>query len=198
MSDFPILDNEDAKQIEGADAAVRQSLAYDLRGKKQISYAGIKWIVLKMSEREALSVEISEDRLDRYGDDKSEWTWYATVKARNQKTGLESVGVSEQPYLLSNGTKDPFGRTKALSKAERNAYRKQISELEIQAMLNAIDPNQIQKIDAPSQPVRPLNPGPSGPTAEQIATLKKRGVTVPATRFEAAKLIKKLKGDNND
>ena len=50
MSEYPIFDNADSRQIELADTAVQQSLAYDLRGKKQISFAGIKYLIQNMSK----------------------------------------------------------------------------------------------------------------------------------------------------
>ena len=184
MSEFMILDDADSRQIEATDTGIRQSLAYDLRGKKQISFAGIKWLILQMSQKEQpMSIEIVQDKLDRYGENKAEWVWYATVRATNQKTGLETIGASEQPYQLNNGTKDPFGRTKALSKAERNAYRKQIPEIEIQAMLDAAKPGQIHRIETS---------GPSGPTPEQVQFLQAKGAKIPPTRFEAAKLVKEM------
>ena len=195
MSDFPALDAADTQQIVDADAVLKQSLAYDLRGKKQISYAGIKWLVLNMSKDEPLAIDIHEITLDKSDDAKSEWTWYATVKCRNGKTGLETLGASEQPYLLNSGARDPFGRTKALSKAERNAYRKQIPELEIQNMLNAVDPTQVRRLHTPAEPR--ITSGPSAPTIEQVQELKDLGIKTPPTRFEAAKMIALAKKELN-
>ena len=199
MSDFPILDDADTQQILDADAPLKQSLVYDLRGKKQISYAGVKWLVLNMSRHEQpLTIDIHEIILDKDGEDKSEWTWYATVKCRNAKTGLETLGASEQPYL-QGGRKDAYGRTKALSKAERNAYRKQIPELEIQAMLNTVDPTQVRRLTPdPSAPAEPrITSGPSAPTIEQVQELKELGIKTPPTRFEAAKMIALAKKELN-
>ena len=69
MSEYSILDNADARQIETADASIRQSLAYDLRGKKQISFAGIKWLVLQMSQHDQpLTIDIVDLHLEKYTD----------------------------------------------------------------------------------------------------------------------------------
>ena len=139
---YIILDDADSKQIELADTAVKQSLAYEVRGKKQISFAGVKWLILKMSQNgQGISINIHDISLDDSDPDNK--VWIATVKAKNMKTGLETIGASEQPWGIG-GVRDPFGRTKALSKAERNAYRKQIPELEIQAMLEKADAETLQ------------------------------------------------------
>ena len=49
-SPFVISDKLDAQQIAEADTAVRQALVHNIQGKKQISYAGIKWIAVMMSQ----------------------------------------------------------------------------------------------------------------------------------------------------
>ena len=51
-SEFQIMDDADSQQIQEAESAVKQALAYVVKGKKQLSYMGIKWIVLKMSQKE--------------------------------------------------------------------------------------------------------------------------------------------------
>ena len=72
--------------------------------------------------------------------DQKTWIWYAMIKVRNAKTGLETIGASEQNFIdeYKGNIYDQFGRTKAISKAERNAYRKQIPELEINAMMDTV------------------------------------------------------------
>ena len=199
MSEYPIFDNADSRQIELADTAVQQSLAYDLRGKKQISFAGIKYLILNMSKEQPIHIDILEIKLERYvPDQQASWIWYATVKAKNGTTGLETIGASEQAFMLTNGKMDTFGRTKALSKAERNAYRKQIPEMEIQMMLNQTQ--HIQRLEPQQQQssVRETQVPVSGvhqPTAEQLAYLKDLKYTgeIPTSRFETAKLIAELK-----
>jgi len=144
-SEYQIMDEMDSQQIVQADSTLKQALVYDIRGKPQISYMGIKWLVLKMSQAgQALQIiDMPDVKLEKHDpEDQKSWIWYATIKVRNTKTGLETIGASEQGYGDGNGNYDTFGRTKAISKAERNAYRKQIPELEIQAMLNHADARQ--------------------------------------------------------
>ena len=208
MSDFGILGDADARQIETADTAVQQSLAYDLRGKKQISFAGVKWLILKMSEKEQpMHIEVTYLKLVKHGENREEWMWDATVRATNQKTDLETMGAASQAFLTQGGEMDQFGRTKALSKAERNAYRKQIPELEIHAMLNTVSPDMVQKIRPmnPTQEVKSYVPDiPAGvngvnathpPSEKQIKYMKDLGHTgpIPKSLYEATVLISDLK-----
>ena len=96
---YIILDDADSKQIELADTAVKQSLAYEVRGKKQISFAGVKWLILKMSQNgQGISINIHDISLDDSDPDNK--VWIATVKAKNMKTGLETIGASDQPLSL--------------------------------------------------------------------------------------------------
>ena len=61
-------------------------------------------------ERTGCSIDIHDISLD--DSDPENKVWMATVKAKNMKTGLETIGASEQPWA-QNGKRDPFGRTKA-------------------------------------------------------------------------------------
>ncbi len=165
-SDFAILDKEDEEQIKNAGEAVRQALCYELKknGKttRQITFIGLKWITVKMSQAgQPLEVVDSHIVLDKDEiNDKKLWFWRARVKSRNHKTGLETEGVAECPYLERKneyiagkatgkviiGDYDPFGRTKAHSKAERNSWRKQIPELEITALLDNVKKDEIKNV----------------------------------------------------
>ena len=195
-SEFQIMDEADNAQILKAESYIKQALAYDVRGKKQLSYMGIKWLVLKMSHKgqplEILDMPLIElSMIDLK--DKSTWIWYCTIKARNQKTGLVTVGASESPWL-SGGNYDTFGRTKAISKAERNAYRKQIPEIEINAMLESISPEDIESLPSKSTGL------PNKPSRKQLDYLKNLGYTgiTPKTSFDASSLIEKLKNNSQE
>ena len=145
-SDFAILDKQDEEQIKNAGEAVKQALCYELKknGKttRQITFIGLKWITVKMAQQgQALEVINSSIVLDKDElNDKHLWFWRALVKCRNQKTGLETEGVAECPYLDDKNTYNKFGRTIAHSKSERNAWRKQIPELEITGLLDNVKP----------------------------------------------------------
>ena len=163
MTDLPdvyentaaIFDAADASQIKNSDA-LRQELIYKAQGETRISYAGIKYLVFKMSQlgqslAPAGDIKIS---LSKYDDtDKSQWFWEAESRMRNQHTGFETVGVASQPYLetLKNGKSmfDAYGRTKAVSKAKRNAQREQIPEVHIQNLLDTATGNQVKNLTKP-------------------------------------------------
>ncbi len=188
-SEYRIMDDADNQQILKAESAIKQALAYSVRGKKQLSYMGIKWLVLKMSQKEQpleiVDMPIVElSKIDP--EDRTTWVWYCTIKARNLKTGLVTVGASEATYL-SNKVYDTFGRTKAISKAERNAYRKQIPEIEINAMLNTISPEDIQSLNSQQDATTSIS-------QHYLDTLKNLGYSgvQPKTSFEASKIISNL------
>ena len=150
-SEYQIMDAADSKQIEQADTAVQQALVYIANGKKQLTYIGIKSIVLEMSQNEQ-PLEIpdlpSVELIKHDENNQKTWIWYATIKVKNAKTGLESIGASEQPFLdeYRQYQMDSFGRTKAISKAERNAFRKQIPEAEINRRINDVKPEDIHTL----------------------------------------------------
>jgi len=131
--DFSIMDKADEEQIINASDDLKQALVYKVNNKFELSYVGLKHLALLMSQN-GQSLEILDCKMELLGDKPEEKVWYATVKVRNQKTRYETIGMSECPYYY-NGKYDPFGRTKALSKAERNAWRKQIPEFEIKKLL---------------------------------------------------------------
>lgn len=195
-SEFQIMDEADSQQIQDAETAVKQALVYEVRGKKQLSYMGVKWLVLKMSQKEQ-PIEVIDmpviDLVKHEDENKSTWIWYATIKVRNRKTGLSTVGASESPYLNEKNVYDTFGRTKALSKAERNACRKQIPEVEINAMLNSISNEDVQKLNTPTQTTTSTD----APSEKQLDYLKSLGYTgpKPSTKQIASNIIEDLKND---
>lgn len=159
--DFSIMDQADENQIINATDDLKQALVYEIdKGKKgkamELSYIGLKHLTLLMSQG-GQSLEILDYKMELLGDKPEEKVWYATVKVRNQKTKHETLGMSEQAYYFQ-GKYDPFGRTKALSKAERNAWRKQIPELEIKKLItDAKGKGQVQTIKTPTDNVLTKN-----------------------------------------
>jgi len=150
-TDFNKMDKADELQIIRADKGLREAMVYQTRGTKQLTYIGLKHLTLMMSQAgQALEVLEYEVKLSKPEDQtKSEWRWYATYKVRNKETGHESVGMYEASYIGEDGKYDMFARTKALSKAERNAWRKQIPELKIvQLIKEATDSNEVQNLDS--------------------------------------------------
>ncbi len=133
-SSFLLMDKADEEMIVNADKAVKEAMVYTytVNGvkKQELTYVGLKHLTLLMSQG-GQPLEVLETIVDQKND-----IWYATAKVRNKTTGHESVGLSECP-VNENGKYDPFGRTKAMSKAERNAWRKQIPELKITELIKA-------------------------------------------------------------
>jgi len=142
------MDQADEQQIISADDDLRKALVYEVRGAKQITFIGLKFLVLKMSQsNQPLTIIKSEITLDKDDpDDQKMWYWRSLVRVRNEKTHLETEGISESPYLES-GKYDKFGKTKSLSKAERNSWRKQIPELEIITLLKNANGQRTEKLD---------------------------------------------------
>jgi len=158
QSEYKVLDKLDEEQIKNAGQALKQALIYEIKIKgkpvKQITFIGLKWLTVKMSQKgQSLQIINSEVKLEKDDPDKKDsWQWRSIVRVQNMKTGLETEGVAECPYLEkiwiykdNQRTEefklvyDPFGRTKAHSKSERNAWRKQIPEVEIIELLNTAE-----------------------------------------------------------
>lgn len=141
---FEIADHLDEQQALDI-GEFRDVLCYKIHDKYELSYKGIKHLALAMSTRgHPLAVLKQEIELKGEGKEK---TWYATVTIINKNTKHETVGNSECPFYDDQGRQDHFARTKALSKAERNALRKQIPEAMITSLLNkAVDQNKVAEI----------------------------------------------------
>jgi len=129
--DFLIFDEADEKQIQEANESIRNALVYELKGKKELSYIGLKHLTLLMSRR-GEGFQVLEDECNL-----NDGIWYAKMKVKNIKTQHETVGYAQQSASL-NGSPDVFARTKAFSKAERNAWRKQIPELQIKTFIELL------------------------------------------------------------
>lgn len=137
-----MFEKSDEEQIAKADSKIKEAMVYEMQGEKQLTYIGLKHLTLLMSQKdnplEVMDTEVKLEKVDP--DNQATWIWYATYKVRNQKTRHESIGMSEASYF-DQGKYDKFGRTKAMSKAERNAWRKQIPELEIRALIETASEN---------------------------------------------------------
>jgi len=144
---FRLLDKEDEKQIVNFKDFRKDSiLLYRVHDNYELSYRGIKHLAILMADRGMpLSIVRSDTILDGNGNEK---TWYATVLMCNEKTGQKMEGVSQCPFYDEKGSQDHFARTKAHSKAERNAIRKLIPEYLItQFIKDAEEQGKVKKID---------------------------------------------------
>jgi hypothetical protein len=162
-TEYSIMDELDEKQIVGFSDELKKAMAYKTQGKMELTFIGLKAITLKMSQKgQPLETIASEINLEK--DDPTNqklWFWRARVKVRNQKTEFETEGISECPYYDTQGNYDQFGRTKAHSKAERNAWRKQIPELELTTFLNSLNKDQLKDVSELPKANRACKCGPN-------------------------------------
>lgn len=208
---FRLMDSEDEIQIIN-DENLNNALVYDVHGKQMLSYAGVKCIFQEWIKQQEISVEIIHDhsscQLEKDGEDKASWVWRAQVTVRTTRIAngqiFETQGQQECMYM-QNGRYDPFGKTKAFSKAERNAIRKQIPEAQITHALNSMDPKSVKvlKKTEPQQesrqtplPPKQVNGPPVGEIMPEIqAELAQLGYKgdAPRNNFDAKQLVIKLK-----
>jgi hypothetical protein len=141
--DFYIeLDRRDQQQIVmAAMGDVVDELFYTVHGQKALSWEGINTAAYIMGDIE-IDPWVEWERIEMFGD---RFYWSATVRARNTRFGLSSLGIAETPELMDVYDRDErnnkipvpdkpgefkkhlepdeFCRRKALSKAQRNAKR---------------------------------------------------------------------------
>lgn len=145
---FTLFDSEDEKQIIGGlDSLNDKKLVYEVRGEVGISFLLLKQLVLEMAQRgHPLETIFSEVKPMGEGKEKM---WYATVKVQNQVTKQITEGLSEAKFYDDKGTYDPFGRTKAHSKAERNAMKKHVPEyIIVKAIEEARKKGNVKKLNS--------------------------------------------------
>jgi hypothetical protein len=137
---FIEMDRRDQQQIVlAATGEVIDELIYTVKGQVAISWAGVNHIAFWMGDIE-VDPDVKWERVVMFGD---RVYWSATVRARNTKYGLASLGTAEAPELTeihavndaggwvknTDGSwrmqlvEDPHCRRKALSMAQRNAKR---------------------------------------------------------------------------
>ena len=182
--DEPIDEREAAIRMDEYDMAfIRTEVAEDAglvysywvvdkhgnkKKKHRIGYPGIKQMVLEQCNKgNVISVEENPViKLVKYDEsDRTQWVWQVDATSKSLTTQMRSVGYGEHPYLKDDGEYDKFGRTAAVSKALRNAYRVQVPESAIQVFLHEVarragfskrDPSTVSKAaTAPSPKEKP-------------------------------------------
>lgn len=154
---FIIADNLDEQQITNL-GKFKDVLCYKIRDHYELSYKGIKHISLYMANK-GFPLSTIEQNAELKGDGK-EKTWYATVRVLNKTTNQDAVGNSECPFY-DGPNQDHFARTKALSKAERNAMRKLIPEALIVDLVNkATTKGEVAEIKPQDDSCKCQNPRP--------------------------------------
>jgi len=137
---FLEMDRKDQQQIvAAATGEVIEELVYKVKGKTAISWMGINHISFFMGDIE-IDEGVTWERIVMFGD---RVYWAATVRARNLKYNLSSLGTAEAPELAETHAlddkkswaknedgswkmdlrPDQHCRRKALSMAQRNAKR---------------------------------------------------------------------------
>ena len=144
---FSLLEKEDEKQIMNLEQFGNpENLVYSVGSNMQLSFVGIKHIGFVMA-KSGHPLKTLEVITDLQGEGKEEKIWYATVRIRNEKTQQEEIGVSQCSFYDKNGKVDPFGRTIAVSKAERNAKKRLIPEYLITEVIQkALNKGKVQNI----------------------------------------------------
>ena len=154
---FKLMDAEDEMQMMRTDA-VKQSLVYEVQGKRTISYKGLKTMYPKWLDSGGLSskivIENTYCRLEKDGEEQSTWRWRAQTMIRTECPAtettparyFETVGLGEKAYM-DKGVYNAFGQRTAASIATRNALRAQIPELEIDKMINNVDSSDLQILE---------------------------------------------------
>lgn len=174
---FIELDRRDQQQIVmAAMGDVVDELFYEVHGRKALSWEGINTAAYIMGDIE-IDPWVEWDRIEMF----DKFYWSATVRARNTRFGLSSLGMAETPELMdvydrderNNKIPDPerpsefkthlendeFCRRKALSKAQRNAKRAVMPTAVLKKWLQYfIDLKLFQKGTRLEKPVVPFKP----------------------------------------
>ena len=172
----------------------------DKKGNREISYVGVQYMMQKAAEKgNAVAVEVVKYELLKHdAGDKEQWFWHSIVRATNKRTSLETLGTSSCSYVewinTEKGEKiakgrDPFSDTIAMSKAERNALRKQIPIDELQHFVDTVDDKDIQTVGNSTPKVEE-----EAPTIKQINYARSLGWdwTIPKTKTIMSELVNDL------
>ena len=200
---FQIIDDADCDQIRKFNSGVKSALVYqDKKGNREISYVGVQYMMQKAAEKgNAVAVEVVKYELLKHDiNDKEQWFWHSIVRATNKRTSLETLGTSSCSYVewinTEKGEKvakgrDPFSDTIAMSKAERNALRKQIPIDELQHFVDTVDDKDVQQVGNNNNNSTPKV---EAPTAKQINYARSLGWdwTIPAAKTIMSELVNDL------
>ena len=206
LTQFEITERADEMQIVGADPALQNILVYEVKGKRALTSVGVRSLILDMARHgDPISVTNVLVNLDkRDPNDQETWIWYASVASANLNTKAQTFGLSEAWYLLRHkdgkiGNYDTFGRTKASTKAERNANQKQIYMDKILLLQKTVESVNLRNLDGEFS-----NSGGNGaprlPSDGQLKYLKGLMWTWPAPNnmMDAGDLISALKDKGVD
>ena len=197
-----VFDSADARQIRG-DPSLQEALVYEVtsgnKTVRQLTYKGVKMLVLKMSQIGQPLAPVGEPRamLMKYDEhDPMTWVWEGSARMRNESTGYETVGSADVEYAVPRKDqrtgkpmfdkktgkplwdKRPFGRITACSKAERNAMRKQIPEAKIEHLIATAKGEEVENLPDPARVLHTTTPSTTPSTAPPPTAAS---TTVPPT-----------------
>ncbi len=135
---FELAERKDELQINNFDSSLKEAYVYEIQGKPVLSYVGLKHAVILMAQGgNPLSVVSEKTELIKPDDDKLTWFWDSTIVVKNSKTGLETMGNASATLYKGNIMQE-FSKRTAMSKAERNAQRKQLPEQLLANLINDV------------------------------------------------------------
>ena len=165
--DVQYMDKQDEDQIINIDS-IKHKLVYDVKGNKTLSLVGIKLLSNIYCKDNNVSTRYirHETILEKEDEEnRQQWFWRSEVvmlATRNvmymlngkeliQKIETEVHGIAQSTYNNYEGGTDQFAKTKASSKAERNAWRKLIPELDMGNLIQDVPEDKIQYLKSSSQ-----------------------------------------------
>ena len=211
--DFREIDLADDQQIVNFDSLDDKTLVYVLNGVKHPTYVLVKSLSLEAAERGHAFVFKGPVKCwidTRNSDDTDDWYWRAELYKIDSKTGREEVGEAPTAYNEFVHVKDgngrwrcdadgeyiyirkydPFARTKAISKADRNADLKLLPKDRVMAVINKEPANKHRRLgDTQLEKGQTI-------TEDDVQTLAKLGVPhekIPQSHWAARQLIDSLK-----
>lgn len=178
---FVALDRHDEEMVVAEiKGELLQTMAYEFSvgGKpaRGLSYAGVNSAVRSMNARGVGRIVCPRDprpQFEEVTDEEGDPAWQCVVYAEDQLVGGGAWGLATQKKFMKrrdgNETADTFSKTKALSKAQRNAKLALIPEGLKAEIIAALTTAQIQRVNAPTeQPPRELPAHDESDEAKQI------------------------------
>lgn len=155
---FRVLDRHDEELVEAeikGELLATMAYEFSVSGKqvRGLSYAGVNSAVRVMNARGVGRIKcppFPEPKFEEITDEDGDSAWRCTVYAVDELVGGGAWGTASQKKVIvkRNGEKvpDTFSRSKALSKAQRNAKSALIPEGLKAQMLAALSGNQVRTV----------------------------------------------------
>lgn len=151
---YEVSERIDEMQIAGFDSELQDKYVKEINGSFTLLNAGINHGVFLYAENGnplTLVLEKSKTYLNKDEDttpdktDHTKWIWDSMMVFKNEATGMETVGQAEMPAYKGN-MRDEFAKRTAMTKAERNAKSKHMTEEFKTQMIRTIKATQPEKV----------------------------------------------------